>query len=29
VPPVFAESMYDRAIKARALSGRIRVIENK
>jgi uncharacterized protein YfaS (alpha-2-macroglobulin family) len=29
VPPVFAESMYDRAIKARGLSGQIRVIESK
>ena len=29
VPPVFAESMYDRAIKARALPGRIRVTEGK
>jgi len=27
VPPVFAESMYDRSIKARGLPGRIRVIE--
>ena len=29
VPPVFAESMYDRTIKARALGGKIRVIEAK
>ncbi len=29
VPPVFAESMYDRAIKARGLGGRITVVDAK
>ena len=29
VPPVFAESMYDRTLKARGLGGKIRVIEAK
>jgi alpha-2-macroglobulin len=27
VPPVFAESMYDRSIRARGLSGRISVTD--
>ena len=29
VPPVFAESMYDRTLKARGLGGKIRVVEAK
>ena len=29
VPPIFAESMYDRMLKARGLGGKIRVIEAK
>lgn len=29
VPPVFAESMYDRTVKARGLGGKIRVVEAK
>jgi len=29
VPPIFAESMYDRAIKARGFAGQVRVVERK
>ncbi len=29
VPPIFAESMYDRTLKARGLGGKIRVVEAK
>ena len=29
VPPLFAESMYDRTIKARALPGKITVMDAK
>ena len=29
VPPIFAESMYDRTLKARGLGGKIRVVEPK